>query len=1287
VKRYLAALALAFLATTAHARDDVQQPFLGGTGCESPDTVAGLPSGGTIETGTICTVSDGADGTDCTTGLGSSKVLCMYDGSAWVEVGSSAASICSGTTTYLDGEGNCDTLDEMTDFSPGAPISANTFLVSNSSGDLEYTATLGGCGATGGQHLTYDNSTRDFGCSTDIRMRSVVASWPITEGTMTWDSVNDEMHVGTASSTVILLDSTTASTTYVALDGSTDPMTGGLTIDGAADEIQLDVEAAAGQTANNAEFCDSTGVKCLTIDADGDLTITDAVPIITQDMVGNTAGLNFISFLEDGGAAGAFGYRGSTNATRPNSFQVGCNTASCDTVVTRGAGNVAVTCDGGTGVCNFENGVDIDLAADGAAAFTVTGTTGDWCRVFQGASATYYQCEATASGDWQFATRVAGDTNNRLQITAAGQMSWGAGGASVVDTILSRTAADTLELAAGDTLSIAGDFTCTDCLNATEIEDIYVLLAGDFMSGALHVEESDGTALIRVKETATGAGVLSAQTNDASTGDPYLQLTTDVDGTPQHFSIGIDNSSDDLEINASSSPGVAIWTLENGGDITHEGAYQHNGRVDIDTSGATGLQVEVTGATTAIIRDTDAADGTSIQFWNDNDGVDGAFSDMSWWFDDDLGTLRQSVILRARMTDTDGTGPADLVDGQLDVIVDNDGTPTRMQIWQSNASSVMAVVVNPDNRDIDFTVNSDDGTDLIDTDAIENTVAIGQGATTGDLLFLNGMTAADEVLRIQGHASQADNIFTVESSEGTNYWGVDLDGDLVQTDRNTRLFLADDGTASLPTLSFNGDANTGIYQTSPNENEFHITAAGVKVATFAADGTGGIEFINDADAAVVDVINLYGANRATPTDADSASIVFWQEHDGSVTSQAYHKYFEIASRAQDVTEDAEDTQVEFLIQVEGVEQEILTLISFAGSATSIFEVNPGEVDTDFIVNSNNEAGLFNVDGSTDAINMYESGASYIQFVSGWLELNVDSFGIRAQDDQDDNLLLLDDAAGKADNSVALTSVNHLTLAVDANGNDTGSFYIVDNDVPSGTEANVLVLNQNVSTDQFDFELHKHDGNGIEVESGTYPRECKTFYAGAELYPSGSANDPAEATEHFGTAAWGTKYLAFDPNTDERASATWVLPSNYRDTDLDKVKVFGKCLTGGTCANDGSSDSCWFIDVDSRFSGQAANVALGGVNNETVIRGEAAGDLMISDGVTITNDNVAGEIFRLRLQRDTDGATCEANCVGAGDPYTCCSGAGAGDCDNLAEDFHVIAVQYCYGVQNVFTGEQ
>jgi len=68
---------------------------------------------------------------------------------------------CSGSTTYFDGEGNCDTLDGLEDFE-----TATDDGVSVGSGSAFATKILPDCDDSSGNHLNYDTTTNAFSCGT-----------------------------------------------------------------------------------------------------------------------------------------------------------------------------------------------------------------------------------------------------------------------------------------------------------------------------------------------------------------------------------------------------------------------------------------------------------------------------------------------------------------------------------------------------------------------------------------------------------------------------------------------------------------------------------------------------------------------------------------------------------------------------------------------------------------------------------------------------------------------------------------------------------------------------------------------------------------------------------------------------------------------------------------------------------------------------------------------------------------------------------------------------------------
>ncbi|MEL0098391.1 MAG: hypothetical protein VW907_02410, partial [Opitutae bacterium] len=70
--------------------------------------------------------------------------------------------------------------------------------------------------------------------------------------------------------------------------------------------------------------------------------------------------------------------------------------------------------------------------------------------------------DATSAASQAVAINVNGDTQNRLTIDAGGKISWGPGGTTAVDTVLYRSAANTLktdDAFTATSLAVTGAFT------------------------------------------------------------------------------------------------------------------------------------------------------------------------------------------------------------------------------------------------------------------------------------------------------------------------------------------------------------------------------------------------------------------------------------------------------------------------------------------------------------------------------------------------------------------------------------------------------------------------------------------------------------------------------------------------------------------------------------------------------------------------------------------------------------------------------------------------------------
>ena len=81
-------------------------------------TVSGLPAASS-NTGKVYVVTDGASSSDCTTGGGSTRALCVSSGSAWVTLGGSAQTCFAGTVTLASSLTAAATSQEVTIISSG----------------------------------------------------------------------------------------------------------------------------------------------------------------------------------------------------------------------------------------------------------------------------------------------------------------------------------------------------------------------------------------------------------------------------------------------------------------------------------------------------------------------------------------------------------------------------------------------------------------------------------------------------------------------------------------------------------------------------------------------------------------------------------------------------------------------------------------------------------------------------------------------------------------------------------------------------------------------------------------------------------------------------------------------------------------------------------------------------------------------------------------------------------------------------------------------------------------
>jgi len=160
-----------------------------------------------------------------------------------------------------------------------------------------------------------------------------------------------------------------------------------------------------------------------------------------------------------------------------------------------------------------------------------------------------------------------------------------------------------------------------------------------------------------------------------------------------------------------------------------------------------------------------------------------------------------------------------------------------------------------------------------------------------------------------------------------------------------------DGTTNLDVVDIDG----AVDMASTLQVDGAITSSSGATIT-VSDNTAALELIStDADANVGPRLSLY-RNSASPADNDIlGDIRFMGEDDAS----AKLEYAKIEAQALDVSDGSIDTQLRFQIRHAGSGNDILKL-----TPTEV-AFNDGSFDTDFRVESNNQANAFKIDAGND----------------------------------------------------------------------------------------------------------------------------------------------------------------------------------------------------------------------------------------------------------------------------------------------------------------------------------
>jgi hypothetical protein len=282
-----------------------------------------------------------------------------FDGTAWVcATDDGASNVCSGTTTYEDGEGNCDTLDGVEDFE-----TATDDGVIVGTGTVFDTKVVPACTDTGGNHLNYDAASNAFICgTTSSGGAGTMSSFNIDGDNNAPETVSDGQEVQ-------LLGGTNGIDTVA---GPTRTITFNFDAGEAEGDIELvvdlqDLQGAVtdAQVPNNITIDLATLATTVTVsDAGGDTT---TFPVLAGNATGS------LSMLTDPGLS----YQATTNALTATTF-IGALSGNATTATALAANGA--NCSAG----NYPLGVDASGAVESCTADDDLPEVGDFTNLVGG---------------------------------------------------------------------------------------------------------------------------------------------------------------------------------------------------------------------------------------------------------------------------------------------------------------------------------------------------------------------------------------------------------------------------------------------------------------------------------------------------------------------------------------------------------------------------------------------------------------------------------------------------------------------------------------------------------------------------------------------------------------------------------------------------------------------------------------------------------------------------------------------------------------------------------------
>jgi hypothetical protein len=504
--------------------------------------------------------------------------------------------------------------------------------------------------------------------------------------------------------------------------------------------------------------------------------------------------------------------------------------------------------------------------------------------------------------------------------------------------------------------------TGTISLGATSFNDNAITNVGDI---ALDSISADGTDInVAVSDNSATAFTIK-QGSDA-------YLIVDTANSSESVSIGTGISGTAITLGHSTSEVTVADNLTVTGDLTVNGTTTtvNSTTVTIDDP------IFTLGGDTAPGSDDNKDRGIEFRYHNGSAAKVGFFG-----FDDSAskftfiadasnssevfsGSAGDVAFGEVAATSLDISGNAD-IDGTLETdALSIDSTTVTATAAELNLIDGGATVGTTAIADGDGIIHNDNGTMRVTTVQTFKTYfqsgasVAADDIATGDAAVTIATSAGDVTIDAQG--SDTDIIFkgtdggadtTFLTIDGSEAGAATFNNKIVATELDISGDIDVDGTTNLDVVDIDG----AVDMASTLQVDGAITSSSGATIT-VSDNTAALELIStDADANVGPRLSLY-RNSASPADNDIlGDIRFMGEDDAS----AKLEYAKIEAQALDVSDGSIDTQLRFQIRHAGSGNDILKL-----TPTEV-AFNDGSFDTDFRVESNNQANAFKIDAGND----------------------------------------------------------------------------------------------------------------------------------------------------------------------------------------------------------------------------------------------------------------------------------------------------------------------------------